>query len=111
MSIKGYKGSLVEVAETLSGFKEKCESINLYSKLNDVEKLEEHFDSYNSNNMKYFYDKERDSLYKIDVESFQPSYCLSTFSDENSILFTSIFDTAGSSLENEIKKIIKKQHD
>jgi hypothetical protein len=50
-------------------------------------------------------------LFKVEVESFQSSYCLNTTEVDSKIIFTSIFDNAGSSLEQEIKKIIKKKYD
>lgn len=111
MSIKGYKGSLIEIARDEIGFKDKCSSINLYFKLNDLEKIEENFNAINLDCFKYYYDKQNDCLYKVDVESFQPTYCLISNEFKKKIEFTSIFDDIGTSLEEEIKKIIKKKHD
>lgn len=111
MSIKGYKGSLYEVSKDLTGFRNKCLDQHIFNKLTELEQVEENFNIFNSNNIKYYYDKEHDSLFKVEVESFQSSYCLNTTEVDSKIIFTSIFDNAGSSLEQEIKKIIKKKYD
>lgn len=111
MSIKGYKGSVYEVSKDLIGFKDKCINQKIFNKLTELEQIEENFNSLNLNNFKYYYDKENDALFKIEVESFQPSYCLNTSEVDNKTVFTSIFDDVGSTLEQEIKKIIKKKYD
>lgn len=111
MSIKGYKGSLYEVSKDLTGFRNKCLDQHIFNKLTELEQVEENFNIFNSNNIKYYYDKEHDSLFKVEVESFQSSYCLNTVEVDSKIIFTSIFDNSGTSLEQEIKKIIKKKYD
>lgn len=111
MSIKGYKGSIYEVSKDLSGFRNKCIDQNIFHKLNELEQIEENFNSFNANSIKYYYDKEFDALFKVDAESFQPTYCLNVTEIDSKLMFTSIFDTIGSTFEQEIKKIIKKKHD
>lgn len=104
---KGYKGTITEVASEVSGFKNKCESLNILKKLTEIEILEENFNVLNSRSPKYFYKKSNDKLFKIDCETFQPSYYLNYLNKNTEIEFVSIFDNEGSSINNELQKIIK----
>lgn len=107
MSIKGYKGNIVEIAKDIQGFENKCKSVNILNKLTEIEILEEQFSAINENNIKYYYDRAEDSLYKIECNPFQPEYYLDCKLKDNQIQFVSIFDSHGTSIDNEIQKILK----
>lgn len=106
MAQQAYKGFITEISSEQSGFYEKCQAAGILPKLTEIEIAEKHFNVLNEEQIQYLYNKYNDKLFRIHYNSSNPHYNLSYKTENNITSFNSIFDDRGTSLEQEINKII-----